>query len=374
MSGLLFAAGLVVVLGTWLSVLRTLVIPRGLTSRLTATVTTVVRGLFDFVASRFTAYERKDAILVAQGPTILVVLLGVWVLLFLGGFLLMFAGATGSSVYDAFRESGSSVFTLGSTATPRPLATTIAFFAAATGLVVVALQIAYLPTLYGAFNRRETLVTTLQSRAGAPAWGAELLARHQIVATLDNLPAFYADWERWAADVAESHTNYPVLITFRSPHPMRSWVVGLLAVLDSAAMHLALNPSARHSEARMCLRMGFTCAREVCTALGIPFDPDPLPGAPIALTYDDFLGGIARLERVGYPMERSAEDAWPHFRGWRVNYETELYALARITEAVPAVWSGPRRQSAEPLLPIRPPNRRPDAPMGAEAPEDMDKL
>jgi hypothetical protein len=357
-----FVLGMALVLGTWSSVLRTLVVPRGLTSRLTAAVMKVVRGAYDFLAGRFDAYETKDRILVAQGPTVLIVLLAAWVALFLVGFLLMFAGATGESVYDAFRESGSSIFTLGTAPPLRPLATVVAFFAAATGLVVVALQIAYLPTLYAAFNRRETLVTLLQSRAGAPAWGPELLARHQLVATLDNLPAFYAEWERWSAELAESHTNYPVLILFRSPGPMRSWIVGLLAVLDSAALHAALNPSSRISEARLCLRMGFTSLREVCRAMGLPFDPDPHPDAPIALTYDDFLAGIARLQVAGYAMERTAEEAWPHFRGWRVNYEPLCYAIAREVDAVPAVWSGPRKHSTEPLLPVRPPNRQPDSP------------
>jgi hypothetical protein len=362
MNVAVFAVGFAIVVGTWVSVLRTLVIPRGLSSRLNACVTTVVRGAYDFLASRFDAYETKDSILVGQGPTILLALLVVWVGLFLLGFGLMFAGANEAGFYAALRESGSWVFTLGSAATNRPLATAVGFFAAATGLVVVALQVGYLPTLYGAFNRREMLVTMLQSRAGEPAWGPEILARHHIVATLDKLPSFYAAWEEWAADVSESHSNYPVLITFRSPHPARSWVVGLLAVLDSAAMHLALNPSARSSEARLCLRMGFTCMRDICRALDIPYDPDPRPDASLRLTYDDFLNGVARLEAVGYPIERSPEEAWPHFQGWRVNYEQQCYAVARTVEAVPAVWSGPRKHSEDVMLPVRPPNRTPESP------------
>jgi hypothetical protein len=359
-----FAVGAALALATWSSVLRTLVVPRGLTSKLTALVNRAVRGTFTFLAGRFDTYERKDRLLVAQGPMLLIALLVVWVVLFLTAFTLMFFAVNDHGFYQAFREAGASLFTLGNVATPGLGQTVLGFVAAMTGLVVVALQIAYLPTLYGAFNRRETLVTTLQSRAGAPAWGPEILARHQIVQTMDSLPDFYAAWEQWAADVAESHTNYPVLITFRSPHPLRSWVVGLLAVLDSAALHLALNPSSRVSEARLCLRMGFTSLRDICSTIGIPFDPDPRPDTAIRLTYEDFLGGIARLQAVGYQMERTPEEAWPHFRGWRVNYEPLLYALAAATEAVPAVWSGPRRHSTEPMLPVRPPNRRPEAPEG----------
>jgi len=357
-----FVLGLVLVLATWLSVLRTLVVPRGLASRLTAAVTWLVRVAFDGVASRFSSYERKDAILVGAGPMTLVALLAAWVVLFLGGFSLMFLGANAQGYTQALREAGASLFTLGNVSTPRLLPTVVGFFAAGTGLVVVALQIAYLPTLYAAFNRRETLVTTLQSRAGSPAWGPEVLARHQIVQTLDNLPAFYAEWERWAADVAESHVNYPVLMSFRSPDPLRSWIVGLLAVLDSAALHLALNPSSRQSEARLCLRMGFTSLRHLCGAVGIRYDDDPRPDAPLRLTYEDFLVGIARLETAGYPMERTPDEAWPHFRGWRVNYEEQAYALARFVEAVPAIWAGPRRGSPEAMLPVRPPNRQPETP------------
>jgi hypothetical protein len=355
----MFVVGVALVVSTWSSVIRSLVIPRGLTSRLTAVVQRAVRWTFDFVAARFTSYEAKDRVLVGQGPLMLLAMLVVWVMLFLLGFALMFAGATGLSLYESFRESGSSIFTLGNAETPGVVASVVALFAATTGLVVVALQVGYLPTLYGAFNRRETLVTLLQSRAGAPAWGPELLARQHIVQTLDELPRFFAEWERWAADVAESHTNYPVLITFRSPDPMRSWVVGLLSVLDAAALRLALNPGARQSEARLCLRMGFTSLRDICRAMGLPYDPDPSPEAPLVLTYDDFLRGVERLTAVGYEMERTAEEAWPHFRGWRVNYEEQCYALARAVEAVPAVWSGPRRHSAEPMLPVTPPNRQP---------------
>src|SRR6266700_371248 len=144
MSGVVFAVGLLVVLATWSSVMRTLVVPRGLSSWLTAAVSKSVRVTFAFVSGRFGSYERRDRILVTQGPTTLVAFLAVWVLLFLAWFQLTFAGATGVSISNALRASGSSVFTLGTYAPGGGLATATAFFAAATGLVVVALQIAYL--------------------------------------------------------------------------------------------------------------------------------------------------------------------------------------------------------------------------------------
>ena len=114
--------------------------------------------------------------------------------------------------------------------------------AAGAGMVLVALQIGYLPALYGAFNRRETLVTLLESRAGAPAWGPELLIRHHLVGMVESLSPLYAEWERWSADVAESHTSYPSLLYMRSPRSRNSWVISLIAVMDAAALPAGRRP------------------------------------------------------------------------------------------------------------------------------------
>jgi hypothetical protein len=141
---------------------------------------------------------------------------------------------------------------------------------------------------------------------------------------------------------------------------MRSWVVALLAVLDSAALYNALAPERVPSEARLCLRMGFTCLRDIAKVLGLEFNSDPLPTDPIQLTFDEFSLAVQRLEEVGFPKERTAEEAWAHFKGWRVNYESIAYALADRTVAVPAPWSGPRTHVPGRYDPVRPTDRRPD--------------
>ncbi|MCU1460778.1 MAG: hypothetical protein JWO37_853 [Acidimicrobiales bacterium] len=360
-----FALGLFVLPFVSTSVLFTLVIPRAIPSRLSVFVSRrLVRTAFLFVANRFDDFARKDRVLALSGPISLLTLLFVWIVGYLFGFALLLWPLAGHSFATALREAGSSMFTLGFATSPHSAASTAVDFAAAgTGLLVVALEIGYLPTIYASFNRRETLVTVLQSRAGVPAWGPEILARHQLVGLMANLPAFYREWEYWAADVAESHANYPVLITFRSPHPLRSWVLGLLSVLDAAALQLALDPAAAPTDARLCLRMGFVALRDIANVLKIPHDPDPRPDAPLDLTYDDFLEGVRRLEEVGFPMERSPEEAWPHFRGWRVNYESISYALADFTVAAPAPWSGPRSRGGT-IEPLRPVDRTPEDPEG----------
>src|SRR5674536_365085 len=108
--------------------------------------------------------------------------------------------------------------------------------------------------------------------------------------------------------------------------------------------------------------MGFTCLREICDALRLPYAPDPRPDLSLQLEYAEFLGAVHRLEEVAVPMERAPEEAWAHFRGWRVNYEGTGYALAARLDAVSALWSGYRRRSAAVIAPDRPPDRLPESP------------
>jgi hypothetical protein len=282
-----------------------------------------------------------------------------WAGCFIVAFSLMLEVTT-HNFGGAFLQATGALFTVGTVHLGGTQDTAVDIAAGAIWAVVVALQIAYLPALYGSFNRRESLVAMLESRAGVPAWGPEVLARHQLVGIVDALPGFYAEWEVWAADLAESHTTYPVLLVFRSPEPWFSWLVGLIAVLDAAAMHLALAPSTASSQARLCLRMGLTALNRIAKTLRWPVDPDPSPEGPIDLTYEEFAEAVEMLESTGFPTERTAEEAWPDFRGWRVNYETVAYRLCDRVTAPPAPWSGPRRQLRTGVVaPRRPPQRAP---------------
>jgi hypothetical protein len=304
-------------------------------------------------------YEVKDSILAPTAPVALLAQLLWWAVSLVLGFALMLMNTTHSFVHG-LTQAVTALFTVGAIHIGGTPNTMLDIAAGATWVVIVALQIAYLPSLYNSFSRREALVTMLESRAGSPAWGPELLARHQLVGINDALPQLYADWEQWAAEVTESHTTYPVLLLFRSPEPWLNWIIGLLAVLDAGAMQLALNPTTAPSQTRLCLRMGFTLFNRLAASLGYPVDPDPDPDGAIKLEYAEFLSAVDNLAEYGFPMERSAEDAWPHFRGWRINYENSAYRLADAFTAPPAPWSGTRRHlRAGVVEPKRPPHRAP---------------
>ena len=357
------ACGLAIVLSTLMSVITALVLPRLGSSRIQLYVGLAMIKLFSRISHRFETYEARDRFLALQAPMYLIVILATWLTALLIGFgLMMWPFVHQGGLVHALTISGSSLLTLGFAAEPGAAPRVIVFCAAAAGLTIVALQIAYLPVLYGAFNRREILVTMLDSRAGSPAWGPELLARSELVDNVHNLGKLYERWEEWAADVAETHASYPVLLWFRSPHPYRSWVIGLLAVLDAAAMQLATQPLEAPSEARAFLRMGYMCLRDLARVVGLPYDSDPMPDDPIQLTEESFQDALHHLSDVGWPMGRDEASSWIHFRGWRVNYESLAYRLADAVNAPPAVWAGPRRNLPPRLQPPeRPPHREPSA-------------
>src|SRR5271169_3106268 len=299
------------------SVIGTMVVSRPISSRLTRWVDRTVDWTYQLVVARLAdspgdggerrqeAYRRRDQLLATQAAAILVTQLAAWLIVAYVGFALLLWPFAARGVASAFVDAGSSLFTLGFAVPAGAAPAVIVFLAAATGLVILTLQIAYLPTLYAAFNRRETQVALLNARAGVPSWGPELLARTRYalgsgMSTLDTLPGLYSQWERWASDVAESHTTYLPLVRFRSPQPLSSWVTSLLAVLDSAALFLALSPkSAPVIPARLCLRGGFQCFNRIAAAMGFDIPDEPDPDAGIALTYAEFLDAVARMRQVG---------------------------------------------------------------------------
>jgi len=357
--------GVLLLLTAWSSVIGTLIVPRPVGSWLTVWVDRVIVTVYRLVKRHISDFRRRDRILATEAAAILITQLLGWLTLIFVGYTLLLWPMIGRGITSAFIDAGSSIFTLGFAEPQGAAPAVIVFLAAGSGLVIVALQIGYLPTLYNAFNRRETEVTLLNARGGVPAWGPELLARTHYalgtgVSTLDTLPELYMNWERWAADVAESHSTYLPLVRFRSPGGLSSWVTSLLSVLDSAALILSLAPEeAPTVPARLCLRGGFQCFRRIARAMGFDVPQEADPDAGITLTFEEFLDAVARLNDVGFKISRDPADAWPDFVGWRVNYEQQAYQIAGAIDAVPALWSGPRHHAVDPIPPIRPPLGRP---------------
>jgi hypothetical protein len=355
-----FIIGIIVIVTTWGSIINTIILPRLGSSSVIYYMWLVILASFKFVADRLSLYEYKDRFLSYQGPISLLAMLLIWILLFLLGYALLFWPFIEGNFGTALVLSGSSIFTLGIASSPQTVPIALEFVSAASGLIVIALQIGYLPTIYSAYNRRETLVTALASRTGSPVWGPEILARHRLSHAMSLLPTLFTSWETWISDIKESHLSYPALVGFRSPEPIQNWIVSLLAVMDAAALYLSLAPTQAPPEAILFLRAGImgldklhrlvvVASKKTTLKKGIQTEHSFLKttgdsaNITINLPYERFMRGIEHLQEVHFPMEKTPEEAWHTFCSWRIHYETTAYALANFVVAVPAPWSGHRQ-------------------------------
>jgi hypothetical protein len=345
---LAFVAGIVVVAGTLASAIRSFVVPRGVPNRLAGAVFIAVRQLFALWTRRLDSYEERDRAMVLYAPFSLLALPVVWLTLVLVGYTLTYWALDLSSWQAAFEASGSSLFTLGF-ARIDGLPSILIFSEAAIGLTLAALLIAYLPTMYAAFARRETAVTLLEVRAGSPPSAVKMIARLHRVGQLERLGDIWRTWEVWFADIEESHTSLAALAFYRSPQPDRSWVTAAGAVLDCAALVSSALDRPRDPEAELCLRAGYLALSRIADLFNVDYDPDPhFPDVPISVTRAEFDRACDTLSRVGVAMKADREKAWRDFAGWRVNYDVPLLALADLTMAPYAPWSSDRAYRRRP--------------------------
>jgi hypothetical protein len=195
-------------------------------------------------------------------PLGLLTLLPMWYTIILVGYAGMFWATGIASWRTAWTISGSSLLTLGFATGVTEVHTLLAFTEATIGLLLVALLIAYLPTMYGVFSRRELAVSQLRSRAGSPPSPLEMIVRlHRM--GVDNLRAFWECWEERFAELEESHTSFPALAFFRSPRSEHSWVTATGAVLDSAALIVSTVATPRLPQADLCIWAGFLALRSI---------------------------------------------------------------------------------------------------------------
>lgn len=339
---LVFTVGFLVTTGTLLSAVRTVILPRSIQSRLNQVVFRTMRVLFRGLSSLRTSFEWRDRVLAHYSPIGLVTLVGVWLAMTTVGFMAMFWAVEQLGWGEAFHTSGSSLLTLGFAPVDGTGPRIMAFVEAALGLGLLALLITYLPTMYGAFSRRETLVGLLEVRAGSPPSAVGMLERYHRIGWTDQLTGFWAEWEVWFAEIEESHTSYPALTFFRSPQPERHWVNAAGTVLDGASLTLSSLDQEFQPQAALMIRSGFITLRRMADFFGVSHDADPSPGDPISISRAEFEGALNKLAASGLALVADRDQAWEDFAGWRVNYDTVLLELAQLTAAPYAPWVSDR--------------------------------
>lgn len=337
-----FLAGALLILVALDAAVETVVLPRSARVALTQAVFRVMRVLIAPWTRAARSYEARDRVMAFYAPVSLLLLPVAWLLLVALGYTAIYWALGVTPLPAAFRLSGSSLLTLGFARSDDLLVTLFVFSEATLGLGLVALLIAYLPTMYAAFSRREAAVSLLEVRAGTPPTAVELLARAHRLRSLTALDELWEQWEIWFAEIEESHTTLTALVFFRSPNPHRSWVTASGAVLDAAALLASIVEVPRTPQAELCIRAGYLALRSIAGAFGIAYDPDPRPDDPIGVSRAEYEAACAALAAQAVPLKADREQTWRDFAGWRVNYDRVLPALAALTMAPYAPWSSDR--------------------------------
>ncbi len=332
--------GIAVIARTVLSAVRTFVVPRGVNDRLTRLAFRAIRRVFDLIAPASRPYAVRDRILAYYGPIALMLLPAWWIVLLITGFGAIY-WSLGLPVADALEVSGSSLLTLGFFRPAVPFGDFIAFAEAAIGLALVALLISYLPTIYSAFSRRELLVSMLEVRADTPPSPVVMITRMHRLHGLDALHPMWERWEQWFAEVEESHSSLPVLAFYRSQQPALSWVNAAGAVMDAAALVRSSVAIPMDVQADLVIRSGYLALRRICDFFEFPYEPDPKPTDATSIGRDRFDRALEVLADAGVPLVEDRDQAWRDFNGWRVNYDTPLRRLERLTVAPTPWWDRP---------------------------------
>ena len=286
-----------------------------------------------------------DAFLSFYGPLSLLLLLALWAsgIVFAFGMLQWAAGsaltmAGGGPGFGAdLYMSGTTFFTLGlGDVVPRTaIAKSVTVIEAGTGFAFLALVIGYFPVIYQAFSRREMAISLLDARAGSPPTAGELLWRYRWDKSGDALAELLREWERWSADVLESHLSYPALAYFRSQHYNQSWLGALTTILDVSALVMVGLEGWCVEQARLT----FAMARHAVVDLAQVFNTPPHEPAQ-RLTDAELPRLRERLAEAGLRLRDGADAAaaTKQLAELRQMYEPYVAALARHLAVTLPPW------------------------------------
>jgi len=290
-------AGLLVLWAVLLDTLETVVLPRRVNRmfRLTAWYYRLTWSPFAGMTKRFKSQGRREAVLGYFGPLSLIFLLVMWAAGLILGFALVQYGTGAHLLLSNARpsfglllyHSGETFFTLGygDIVPDSGWSRFLAVLEAGMGFAFLGIVLGYLPTIYSAFSRREIEISLLDARAGSPPTAAELLRRYCQCPSHDGLEQIFHAWERWSAEVLESHLSYPVLSFFRSQHNNQSWLAALTTILDATALVLVGVDGVPSEQAKMTFAMARHAAVDLSQVVNAQYDPrspDRLSAAELA--------------------------------------------------------------------------------------------
>lgn len=345
-----FFIGLVTVWFVLVSAIRTVVLPRPESVTLTRLGGLVLFRLFSLLAGERRSFAARDHVLALFGPVSILTLPFLWATLLILGFSGILWALEVEPWSEALIASGTSFTTLGHVRLENYAANVVAFVAGFIGLIIVALVITYLPTVYGAFQRRELAVTLMSTYAGTPPAGETMLLEFHQIAGVGHLQEMFRRWEELFADLEESHTTFSTLNFFRSPDPSRSWVTAAGAVLDAAAITASSLTFERPPRAELCLRSGSLALQGIASCFLALNPADASADAPISVTREEFDQALDRLAEANLPVKSDRIEAWEEFQYWRGGYDRPLIGMCGLLSPMAAKWSSDRAPIIRPTI------------------------
>ena len=328
-------AGIICIVIVLLDAFQTVILPRRAAGRLRLTRLFYIVTWMPWrsIALRIRHPRKRETVLSFYGPLSLIFLLIVWACGMVFGFSLIYY-SLGSPFNDLSRQlsyfsdlyvSGTNFFTLGlGDVTPHgQIARVLSTLEAGTGFGFLAVVMGYFPVLYGAFSRREVSISLLDARAGSPPTAAELMRRHAFEGAEDELSTLLSEWERWSAELLESHISYTLLCYYRSQHTNQSWVGALTAILDTSALLVA---GVRGHEARQA-QLTFAMARHALVDLAQVFSLPPANNVPDRLPPERYEQLYQLLCQNGVSVCRDGQ-SYERLRNLRALYEGYATALS----------------------------------------------
>ena len=332
-------AGILLILAIVWDAFEALVLPRTATRRLRPArlFYRVAWPSWTASACLFGRGRRRENFLAVFGPLSILLLMACWAVALLVGFAMVqwglgshlnVAHGPGGFWTDLYM-SGTTLFTLGiGDVTPSgPIARALTVIEAGVGFGFLALVIGYLPVLYQGFSHREVNISLLDARAGSPPTAGELLLRH--AQNMAGLEVLLRDWERWAAELMESHLSYPVLLYFRSQHEHQSWLGALTAILDASALVIVGVQGGPGRQAQLTFAMARHAVVDLSQATGVR----PLPPDPDRLPPEDFHSLRSHLAQNGVNLKEGAltETTLASLRALYEPYVARLAERLRLT-------------------------------------------
>jgi hypothetical protein len=335
--------GVALILIVLLDAFETVVFPRRVTRRLRL-VRYFYRTTWSFwslLVRTMAPVRRQETYLSYYGPLSLPLLLGFWAVVLIIGFALLY-WAPGDAIKTpedvvtfgaCLYFSGTTFFTLGlGDIVPNvAMARALVMFEAGIGFGFLAIVISYLPALNQSFSRREVNISLLDARAGSPPTALEILRRHSRNHAGNALTQLLHEWERWSAELLESHLSFPVLVYFRSQHDNQSWLAALTSILDTCAFVITNfeGESVRQAE------LTFAMARHAIVDLALILHSPPRKPKVDRLLPSDAAVLQSALVAEGIRLRENA-DAMQQLTELRRSYEPFVAALSgRLHLSIP---------------------------------------